>query len=165
MQQGTVRVPKLSRPAPADVYPLLANMSMEIRTTVQAFALHIFVGCSAIFAEQDLVPLFCLKPRVDHAATAGVPHKDISAEMLVLRFLICWLSVQVYRCPDHSRVFTHSQISRRYGKLEVGVPSGVAQHLRIAIGALPLPSGPACRARYWAQGFEYHCRVGGPIGR
>ena len=30
---------------------------------------------------------------------------------------------------------------------------------------LPLPSGPAFRARHRAQGFEYHCRVRGPVGR
>jgi hypothetical protein len=49
-------------------------------------------------------------------------------------------------------------------------PTGGTSHRRSGechrlIDALALPSGPAFRARHRAQGFAYHCRVGGPVGR
>ena len=48
---------------------------------------------------------------------------------------------------------------RRYGKLEIGLPSRVARDLLI------VPSGRAFHAWYLAQGFEHQCRVRGPVGR
>jgi hypothetical protein len=54
---------------------------------------------------------------------------------------------------------------RRYGKRRSVNPPSLLRTLRILVGVLPLSSGPAFRARHRAQGFKYHRRVGGPVGR